>query len=240
MPGRINESRRVVVRVEVAVEGGRVVDVPEEAVLGDESTELGIEVPGLCVVELRIPQMSGEGEAVLGGIELGGEAELAPRRLGKQKPLPARRDTTREGFFARRLGGGGAPLSFPRSPRTSARPTREFYLAARMRGDRRAAKKKGSASLAAARPRAWPGGCTAPAHLVERDSTLGLVARPGAVQDLDEAGVVAEAEALEVHTRADGHDGRHGLATAGQHPRVLAGTAPVLSECRFRDLDPPS
>ena len=56
----------------------RLVDLAEVGVLGEEATELGIEVAGLCVVEagLGVPDVAGEGEAVL--------AE-APARSGKRK-----------------------------------------------------------------------------------------------------------------------------------------------------------
>ena len=42
------------------------VDLAQERVLGEESSELGIEVAGLCVVEagLGVEDVAGEGEAV--------------------------------------------------------------------------------------------------------------------------------------------------------------------------------
>ena len=47
----IDIKRRPVGSVCVPMERGRLVDLSEERVLGQESTELGIEVAGFCVVE---------------------------------------------------------------------------------------------------------------------------------------------------------------------------------------------
>src|SRR5262249_28218691 len=57
-----------------------VIDLPEERVLCQEATELGIEVAGFGVVEAGffVPDVAGEGEAVLGGVGVGREAEVAP------------------------------------------------------------------------------------------------------------------------------------------------------------------
>jgi hypothetical protein len=70
--------------VHIPVQRGRLIDLAEEGVLGQESSEFGIEVAGFGVVEpgLLIPDMAREGEAVLGGVELGWEAEVAPGILG--------------------------------------------------------------------------------------------------------------------------------------------------------------
>jgi hypothetical protein len=84
MPGRIDESRRVVERVQVAVQARRLVDLTKEGILGQESAELWIEVAGLGVVEagLGVVDVSGEGEAVRRGRELVRESEVAPGILG--------------------------------------------------------------------------------------------------------------------------------------------------------------
>src|SRR5262249_14701488 len=80
VPGGVDETRRVVVRVEVAMQARRGIDRANVTVLVEESSELGIEVAGFGVVEARlfVPDVAGEGEAVLGGVELDGEAEVAP------------------------------------------------------------------------------------------------------------------------------------------------------------------
>jgi hypothetical protein len=66
------------------VQTRRLVDLPEVAVLRQESPEFGIEVAGLGVVQpgFRIEDVAGEGEAILGAVELGGETEVAPGILG--------------------------------------------------------------------------------------------------------------------------------------------------------------
>ncbi len=58
----------------------RLVDLPEVAVLSEESSELGIEVAGLCVVEagLFVPDVSSEGEAVGALTQFVWESEVAP------------------------------------------------------------------------------------------------------------------------------------------------------------------
>jgi hypothetical protein len=60
------------------------VDLSEEGVLGEESSEFGIEVAGLGVVEagLGVVDVSGEGEAVGARRQLLWEAEVAPGILG--------------------------------------------------------------------------------------------------------------------------------------------------------------
>src|SRR5262245_49727869 len=77
----------------------------------------------------------------------------------------------------------------------------------------------------------------APTHLLERHAAVLLVARPRAVDDLEEAGIVAEPEGLEVYARADRYHRCHGLSAPRQHPRVLARPPAVFLEARFRDLD---
>jgi hypothetical protein len=66
------------------MEAGWVVVVTEEGVLGEESSEFGIEVAGLGVVEagLLVVDVSGEGEAVRRGRQLTWETEVAPGILG--------------------------------------------------------------------------------------------------------------------------------------------------------------
>jgi hypothetical protein len=66
------------------VEAGRVVDASQEGVLADESPQLRIEVPRLSEEEVgfSVVEVSCEGEAVLGGLELLWEAEVAPGILG--------------------------------------------------------------------------------------------------------------------------------------------------------------
>src|SRR5207245_9437089 len=80
MFGRIDIPERVVVGVEIPVQTRRVVDLAEEAVLAEETTETWGEVPCLGGEEarLRVPLVTGEGEAVLGGVELFGGAGGAP------------------------------------------------------------------------------------------------------------------------------------------------------------------
>ena len=58
----------------------RLVDLPEVRVLGEESSEFGIEVAGLCVVEagLGVEDVAGEGETVVAVVELRRESEVAP------------------------------------------------------------------------------------------------------------------------------------------------------------------
>ena len=51
VPGRIHEPRRVCMGVEVPMQTRWVIDLAQEGVLGEESSELGIEVAGLGVVE---------------------------------------------------------------------------------------------------------------------------------------------------------------------------------------------
>jgi hypothetical protein len=62
----------------------RLIDLAEVAVLGQEPAQFGIEVAGLGVVEagLGVVDVSGEGEAVGRGRQLGWEAEVAPGILG--------------------------------------------------------------------------------------------------------------------------------------------------------------
>jgi hypothetical protein len=66
------------------MEGRWVVLGSEEGVLREESSQFWIEVAGFGVVEagLGVVDVSGEGEAVLGGFELCGETEVAPGILG--------------------------------------------------------------------------------------------------------------------------------------------------------------
>ena len=80
MAGGIDVAHRVRVRVEIAVEARRIVDLAEVAVLTEESPERWIEVPGLGVEQpnLRIPLVTRKGKTVLGSNELIGEAEVAP------------------------------------------------------------------------------------------------------------------------------------------------------------------
>ena len=82
MPIRIDIPRRVLVRVEVPVQAGGVVNVAEEGVLGEEASQLRIEVAGFGEVEagLSIEEVAGEAEAVSGGVELCWEAVVAPNR----------------------------------------------------------------------------------------------------------------------------------------------------------------
>ena len=84
MSGGVDVEGRPVPPVQVAMEAGRFIDLAEVAVLGEESPEFGIEVAGLCVVEpgLFVPDVSGEGEAVLGVVQFVGESEVAPGILG--------------------------------------------------------------------------------------------------------------------------------------------------------------
>jgi hypothetical protein len=74
-----------------------VVFVAEVRVLSEESSEFGIEVAGLGVVEagLGVVDVSGEGEAIPGGLQLTRESEVAPGILGNLRPLsPSARHTT--------------------------------------------------------------------------------------------------------------------------------------------------
>lgn len=82
--GRVDITKRIRVPVEVTVEGRGVVDVAEEGVLGEESSQFGIEVAGLGVVEagFLVELVSGEPEAVAGSVQLGGEAVVTPGILG--------------------------------------------------------------------------------------------------------------------------------------------------------------
>jgi hypothetical protein len=66
------------------VERRRLIDLTEVGVLCEESSEFGIEVAGLGVVEARlvVEDVAGEGETILGGVELLWEAEVAPGILG--------------------------------------------------------------------------------------------------------------------------------------------------------------
>src|SRR5262249_46648443 len=80
VPGRVDVEGRPVSSVEVAMEARWVVLGSQERILGEESSEFGIEVAGFGVVEARllVPDVACEGEAVLGGVELLREAEVAP------------------------------------------------------------------------------------------------------------------------------------------------------------------
>ena len=100
---RVDVANRVLVCVEVPVQARRLVDLPEEAVLGQESPEFGIEVSCLGVVEagLGVEDVAGEGEAVGGVGQLGGEAEVAPGievvvRDGRGRRRSVRLTTERE------------------------------------------------------------------------------------------------------------------------------------------------
>jgi hypothetical protein len=90
----------------------------EEGVLGEESTEFGIEVAGLGVVEVRlgVVVVAGEGKAVAGGFELFGESEVAPGILGNLRPLPP---SARHTIICSRgagLAGAAHPSGFQRAP----------------------------------------------------------------------------------------------------------------------------
>ena len=78
--GRIYEGGWVGVRVQVPMEGRRLLDLPKERVLRQEPPELRIEVAGLGVVEagFGVEEVPGEGEAVGGVGELVRESEVAP------------------------------------------------------------------------------------------------------------------------------------------------------------------
>jgi len=84
MPGGVDVEGRPIPAVQVAMQARRLVDLAEVAVLCEESSEFGIEVAGLGVVEagLGVVDVSGEGEAVLGVVELRRESEVAPGILG--------------------------------------------------------------------------------------------------------------------------------------------------------------
>ena len=82
MPCRIHVERRPVVAIRVPMETRRIVQLTEERVLRDESPQLRVEVASLGEdqVRLSVVEMSCEGEAVLGEVQLGWEAEVAPNR----------------------------------------------------------------------------------------------------------------------------------------------------------------
>jgi hypothetical protein len=84
VPVLINEDRRVVGRVDIAMERRRLIDLAEEAVLGEKSSQLGIEVSSFRVVEagFGVEDVASEGEAVGALCELCGESEVAPGILG--------------------------------------------------------------------------------------------------------------------------------------------------------------
>jgi hypothetical protein len=106
------------------MEGGWLIDLAEERILGEEAPELGIEVAGLGVVEagLGVEVVACEGEAVGAGGQLVGEAEVAPGILGPDSGPQDRHFTaeTSLGLGGAGFAGGGAPLRFPMSPRTRA------------------------------------------------------------------------------------------------------------------------
>ena len=66
------------------MQAGRLGDLPQERVLGDEASDLRIVEPRLREEEARllVPDLAGEAEAVLGGVELLWEPEVAPGILG--------------------------------------------------------------------------------------------------------------------------------------------------------------
>ena len=119
-PRKVDARDRVVARVCVAVEGGWLVDLTEEGVLGEESSEFGIEVAGLGVVEagLLVPDVAGEGEAVLRVVELYRESEVAPGVLGSDS------GSDRDRYFTPRpsIGLGGAGFRGGASLRVSKEP----------------------------------------------------------------------------------------------------------------------
>jgi hypothetical protein len=80
----IDVERRSVGCIQVPMQTRRLIDLAEVAVLGQEPAQFGIEVAGLGVVEagLGVVDVSGEGEAVGRGRQLGWEAEVAPGILG--------------------------------------------------------------------------------------------------------------------------------------------------------------
>jgi hypothetical protein len=117
---RIDEEGWSIPGVQVAMQRWRVVGLAEERVLGEEASQLGIEVAGLGVVEagFLVVDVAGEGEAVGGVVELVWESEVAPGILGNLRPLsPSARDTT---TCSRGAGVAGAahPLGFQGSPAT--------------------------------------------------------------------------------------------------------------------------
>ena len=106
----------------------RLVDLAEEGVLGEESSELGIEVAGFCVVKagLLIPDVAGEGEAVGGLGELSGESEVAPGVLGPDSETQTA--TSHQTFHRsrrRRLQGRRVPSSFQGAPAHGGATERE-------------------------------------------------------------------------------------------------------------------
>ena len=62
----------------------RLVYVPQERVLADEPSQLWVIEASLCEEQARllIPDVTGDGEAVLGGVEFLWETEVAPGVLG--------------------------------------------------------------------------------------------------------------------------------------------------------------
>ena len=81
---QIDIEGRPVPPVGVSMERRWRIDLTEERVLSEESSELGVEVAGLGVVEagFGVPDVAGEGEAVLRVVQLCWESEIAPGVLG--------------------------------------------------------------------------------------------------------------------------------------------------------------
>jgi len=132
----IHKPQGIGVAVEVAVQRRRLIDLAEEAVLAQESPELRVEVPRLGVEEtcLGVPQVTGEGEAVLGRGQLRGEAEVAPGVLGDYRrslsafiPSCCRR--------RRRRLQGRRPLGFEGAPALSGFAAERVYRGWRQRED---------------------------------------------------------------------------------------------------------
>src|SRR5262245_46585570 len=71
---------RIVIRVRVAVEARRLINLPRHRILRGEPPNLGIVEPRLGVVEVRllVEQVAGEAEAVRGRRKLGRNAVAAP------------------------------------------------------------------------------------------------------------------------------------------------------------------
>ena len=95
-----------------------IVDLPQVAVLCEESTEFGIEVAGLGVVELGlgVVVVARKREAVLGVVQLGWKAEVAPGILGNLRPLPPSARHTTICSRGAGLAGAAHPLGFQRAP----------------------------------------------------------------------------------------------------------------------------
>jgi hypothetical protein len=107
----------------------RLVDLAQEAVLADEAPDLWVVEAGLCEEEARllVPDVAGEGEAVLGGLEFFWEPEVAP-------DCPVRRDSVvPDRLIPDAVFDLAAQRTGRESSSTSSKPLTRFFAYARRR-----------------------------------------------------------------------------------------------------------